>query len=96
MDRETQQANETFVAMVVADLPIAIRRLYKAQASQSSFNKWRSGVIGPDGQTYRLRVIDIEGQGPSVVPSELRSFLLSIAKEDTYKPKAKDHEQKNK
>lgn len=79
--------------MVVADMPIALRRLYKVQASQTSFNKWRSGVTGHDGKTHKLPVYDIEGQGPSVIPSELRTFLLNIAKEDTYNAKTDNHEQ---
>ena len=74
-DKETSDA---LIGLIVADVPIALRRLYGAQASQASFHKWRTGVKAPDGKTYKLEVTDIEGQGPSVIPSKLREFLITI------------------
>lgn len=70
---------EALLGLIVNDTPVAIRKLYGAQASQTSFNKWRQGVTGPDGKKHKLPTYDIEGQGPSVIPSELRTFLRAIA-----------------
>ena len=78
---KTPEPNDALIGAMVADIPVPIRRLFRANASRSSFYKWRDGVTGPDGRTYKLRILDINGQGPSVVPSELRTFLLNIGKE---------------
>lgn len=84
MSEETKpvtEPNDALIGLIVADVPVAIRRLFTAAASRSSFAKWRDGVTGADGKTYKLRILDIEGQGPSVIPSELREFLINIGKE---------------
>lgn len=77
---EQSMRESVIVGLMACDVPIPIRRLFGTQASKTTFYRWKGGVAGTDGKTYRLRVIDIEGQGPSVVPSELRRFLLSIGR----------------
>lgn len=82
-DKETKpEPNDALIALIAADIPVAIKRLTKAQASWTSFMMWKKdGVKDADGKTHKLPVYDIKGQGPSVIPSELRTFLINIGKE---------------
>jgi hypothetical protein len=72
----------TLVGLMICDVPIPLRRLHGISASRTTFHRWKNGVNGNDGKVHRLPIMEIEGQGPSVVPSELRTFLTNIGRRD--------------
>jgi hypothetical protein len=60
-------STEQICAAFILDAPVPIRVLYGLYGSRTSFHNWKKAG---------LSVKPVKGLGPTVIPSEFKTFLL--------------------